>query len=295
MSQKRQDFWWVCTIYALLSLASIAGCGTGGVGFVKYTADSKHLIFDSNGACIHQVASGRTARFHGTFACEDATARRWVVEPMPLDWDQRLVLVCIQEDGSVSGQALPALSYPPALAYKAIMAMFGPGEDCISVISFRENIADPHWHAFRLRIGRNKWEEVTAEADRRDLRSQLENRGQNIPSITILGHIPLSDYSFCGRDGSKGKHVECVNETNGRTSSRSAYRLASPDGKTFVTIGYGRAPGSGKLELTDLASGTSCEIHGVAPTIPDLAYQYLVGPCITVVLFPVAIIALNGI
>jgi len=248
-------------------------------------------VYSSDHAYIRQIESGETIGFYASFACEDTTGTRWVLEPMPLALDQRLVVLSVEPNDSVSARMLPPLPYPRNHASRGILATFGPGSDVVSVVSYRENDRDPNWHAFRISIGQKQWEEITSEIERNDLRRQLNDRNSTIPSIAILGHVPASDFSFTCKDLYRGKNVQCLRNVQNWAGSQETYRLPSPDGKTFVTMEYWLpraiwAAGSGKTALTHVATGKTQPLLQDTSATYRLFVNYIYGPCAFVILLP---------
>ena len=279
----------VCLVASLL-LIPLPGCSTGAPSFVKYTDDSEYVIFADAGyirSYVHKIATAKTVAFDASFACEDAGGRRWILEPAPLALDQRLMLLSIEPEGSLSVRILPEL---PSVGWpRSVWAGFGPGENKISVVLCRGNFGDPRWRVFRLDIGQPQWHEVVLGPEKTSLRSRLESRPGD--SIAILGYVPPSDYSFkmSGTPEEKGKNVRRLAQANDSTGTRGEYQLPSPGGKTFVTIRFTSpsamwARGSGEVRLTDTASGRTRVLMGNTAIVPQVFQNYVYGPCAFLVL-----------
>ena len=251
----------------------VSGCSSGVAGFVKYTPDSRHIIYNDSGyvrAYIHRVPTGKTYAFEGSLACEALDGRRWVITPAPLNSDKSLFLVSVQADREPVITRLPPL--PGIGTMSSVAAAFGPDDEELYVYHCLDS-GRGKCFAFRLNMKKAKWQELQSETDR----SAVRERTWGCPKDSIggLGYVPPSPFRY--RDGS-GEHVQRVKETQDRSGYRYEDRLTSPDGNTYVTIradlpSVSWALGSGQTTLTDVATGKT----RVLISNTDLAWRLWVG------------------
>lgn len=234
----------------LLGVVLLVGCvgcsASGNPKFVKFTPDSRYLIFEDQAyprVYVLDLAKRQKSILVGRVACVSDNASQFVLRPNATSKPMPCSLVTLGGE-EVLVQKLPPL--PVAGRSPKAVIRFQSDDQLGGAVYDSEYASGPaSWHD--LTIGETEW--VPGEIPR-VMAGRSAGRWYHPVGIRRTGHVyaPAPDANVFGSQ-SYGRNVELIYDEQ----SNLAFRIPSPDGRYAVTVRDYEDPLK-RVTLTDTAT-----------------------------------------